>query len=544
MRDSGRPVTAFACIAFAFAACIEQARLLNDLVSRYVNEDHTLMWLMAEDWAHLRVHEPTFYGQPYGVTFEAIPTALLHALGTPYNFALPSALMSMALAAWWCLAFAAWRREQWSAALLAAAAPLLINIDHWVVVSVIGTGVGRLLAAVCAAICVGAVASPRNLSVALTLGGLGVLFDSAAAPLVAPALVWALLPIARQRRYWLPLLLGLIVPAAWYVFNIWFETAHPEHALHGSWGFSPELQTLRSNWDNPDRLFAPHTLELYRSSRLYVWLALCLLAVAAAARAWRELAAVSCLIALYAVLASLPKSLDGRETLWFPSARMTLVAPMAFWFATSVTFRAVMARARAAFGPRHLRALSIGGAALILIVGIGTFAVRFSSWTPRLDAISETGRADRALILRRAPEVYSLCEEVAATARATQTTIIVFPTDRTADYACAALHPELLTVFPAYERRVWVLRRLSSKPADRMLVWWGLPTKDCKKKRFQSFIEACTVVADDRAIHVRFPPRPPLDVARDMGLKPRPFGPGCRPSEVATCGWWAERFGG
>lgn len=541
--EQPRRITAYACVAFALAACAEQARLLTDLVGRYINEDHALLWLMAYDWAHLRVREPTFYGQPYGVTFEAVPTALLHAIGVPYEFALPSALMLMALGAWWCLAFAAWRRGLLVAALLAAAAPLLLTIDHWVVVSVIGTSAGRLLAAVCAAICLAAEPSPRNLSIAVAVGSLAVLFDTAAAPLAIPALVWALLPWTLQRRYWLPVILGLIAPAAWYAFNLWFETSYPEHALHLSWGYTPELGPLRDNWAHPDRLFGTHALEMYQHGSTYLILMVCLLVTAVAARAWRALAAVGCLIALYAILASMPKSLDGRATLWFPSARMTLVAPMAFWFAGCVTMQSVAVRARAALSSERILAWAAGGATVVVLATAGTALSRASAWVPRIDSILQTGLSDGSLKLRTVNEIESLCRDIATIARLGGSKIVVFPTDRAANYACGALYPELLTVFPGYERRAWVLRRLSSQPADRMLVW-GLESNDCKKKRFQPMLKSCVVVGDGRAMQMEFEPRPPLDVLHDIGLRPRPFGPGCHPNEVATCGWWASRYGG
>jgi hypothetical protein len=242
-------------------------------------------------------------------------------------------------------------------------------------------------------------------------------------------------------------------------------------------------------------------------------------------------------------LASMPKSLDGRTTLWFPSARMTIAAPMAFWFAGCVTLQGVAARARAALSSERVLAWATAGGALIVLATTGTALSRASAWAPRIDAILRTGLSDGGLQLRTVKEIDNLCRDVAAIAREGGSKIVVFPTDRAANYACGALYPELLTVFPGYERRAWVLRRLSSRPADRMLVW-GFESNDCKKKRFRRVIHSCAVVGDGRAMQMEFEPRPPLDVLRDIGLRPRPFGPGCHPNEVATCGWWASRYGG
>jgi hypothetical protein len=384
---------------------------------------------------------------------------------------------------------------------------------------------------------------PRNLAIAVGVGGLAVLFDMAAAPLAIPALVWALLPWTMQPRYWLAVVLGLIAPAAWYGFNVWFEGSHPEHALHPAWGYTPEFGPLRDNWAQPDRLFATHALEVYRHGSVYLALMMGLVMAAVAARAWRALAAVSCLIALYAILASMPKSLDGRATLWFPSARMTIVAPMAFWFAGCVTLQSIATRARAALSSERMLAWAAGGAIVVVLATAGTALSRASAWAPRIDAILRTGLRDGGLQLRTVDEIDSLCRDIAAIAGERGSKIVVFPTDRAATYACAALYPKLLTVFPGYERRAWVLRQLSSRPADRMLVW-GFDSNDCKKKRLRRTLKSCAVVGDGRGMQMEFESRPPLDVMRDIGLRPRPFGPGCHPNEVATCGWWASRYGG
>ena len=61
--------------------------------------------------------------------------------------------------------------------------------------------------------------------------------------------------------------------------------------------------------------------------QMFGWLVLALFGlcwlITLGMRAYRELAATSCALALVLGLASLPKSLDSMNSIWFPSARRT-----------------------------------------------------------------------------------------------------------------------------------------------------------------------------------------------------------------------------
>ena len=399
---------------YALAACfvalawLEQWRLLTRLLSRLMNADHALLWLAARDWSRLELREPTFYGQSYGVTLEAIPTALLHALGATYAMALPLALFALAWGAWLCLAVGAFRRGMPLAGLSALAAPSLLNVDHWIVVGVIATGVGRLLSAVCAQLALRDVHTRRRVFAMVSIGGLAVAFDTASAILVAPALVWAGWRWLRVRRLWLPAALGLIAPLAWVALNAWFTRVHPDHDFHKTWSFVPELRVLLKNYRAPNLLFQVQSLELWQNGALIPLSLAALLCLTAVLRAPREAAVVASVLLQLVYLASLYKSLDDQKTLWFPSARMTLGVPMAVWFASVLSLRAIWKRlgARRYLWP-VVRPLA---AALLVLLVSSSAAVRALHWDEHSAEVEQAGLKTRWLPLMRPWDVRVLCD--------------------------------------------------------------------------------------------------------------------------------------
>ena len=261
-----------AFVATVLASVAQQSRLLVQWLRFDVSEDQALLWAAARSWGELQPRQPNFWGQRYGVTFEAVPAEVLASLGIGYPTGLPFVIMAMNLAGWWLLSLAAWRRGRPGWALCAVAVPLLLTTEYAVLSIVFNTALGRLMACVCAVL---VLIKPRvrwALTVACTVGGLAVLFDTASALLVVPALVvgihgcvtdWRsrdqLLAAARTVGF------GAVVPLGWLALTRYWYRVHPEDDLHPSPNLHPRFDVLTDNITNTSRHFTDLSSEIVRS---------------------------------------------------------------------------------------------------------------------------------------------------------------------------------------------------------------------------------------------------------------------------------------
>jgi hypothetical protein len=516
---------------------IEQARILALLATRYTHEDQGVLWTAALDWSRLQVREPTYYGQDYGVTFEAIPAALLHALGVPYGIGLPTGLVALGVAGWWTCAWAAWSRRWYVSALAAAAGPILVSTEHSVVVSVFSTGAGRFIAAIGAAVLLACGQRRRGAAISVACFVFGSQVDPAAALLAVPALVWGFCRIWYARRYWSSVLGGALLALGWLGLRVIYNVKHPDHVVHPATDFTPALQYLTTNLNQPDNLLAIHAPELCQSA-WFVFVSLAALAlIALFSRAWMELLALLSFVVLLALLASLGKSTDGLETIWFRAARTTLMVPLSMWFLAVVTLQAAGVRGKF-ITPRVVVATTVA----IAVLATTTASARAFGLRRQLAHLAQIGLSERRYPLRPVEEVNRLCQDVAMTAAAAGTHIVIFLNDElSASFACHALHPDLVTAFPTYERRWWVLHYLMEHNATRMILW-NAKRKHCRSSAWRAALRECSATGVEQALAVSFAPAPPLRVLHALGVTARPFGDGCHPSQPATCRSWASEF--
>ena len=67
----------------AGAAVIQQIQV-SWLARTVTNDDATLLWYSAQEWASHQVRQPGFYGQSYGSTLEGLPLDALGRLGLDF----------------------------------------------------------------------------------------------------------------------------------------------------------------------------------------------------------------------------------------------------------------------------------------------------------------------------------------------------------------------------------------------------------------------------------------------------------------------------
>jgi len=518
IRDTVRDAPRWLSVAFVatvIASVAQQLRLLVRWLRFDVSEDQALLWAAARSWGELRPRQPNFWGQRYGVTFEAVPAEVLASLGVGYPTGLPFAIMAINLAGWWLLALAALRRGRPGWALCAAAVPLLLRTEYAVLSIVFNSAFGRLMACVCAALILVKPGAARALSIATAVGGLAVLFDMASALLVVPALVVGIDAVVtnwRSREQILALArtmaVGALAPLGWFALTRYWYRAHPEDALHPAPSLDPRFDVLIDNLTNTSRHFTDFSLEIVRSPVLTL-LAIGFVMTYAFARgdARTRVAAASFLVLVIAVLTS-PRSRDSLPTPYYPPARVLMALPLGLWFVAFIAFE----RARSGIWRAAGRPATI---VLCVLVAI-TVPVRLATWSDRVGGLRERAEVYPNYPLTTSSALVGLCDRVAAAAEANDVRYALFEL-RTPAYACAALIDGVTTFYPPYDRRSWVLRDAARAGGQSMLIVGATPV-GCES------VDYMRCVALDTEISIaRLDGHTPLDAARRLGVVVRPF---------------------
>jgi hypothetical protein len=504
-----------ALVVTMLGSVAQQLRLLVRWLRFDVSEDQALLWAAARSWGQLRPRQPNFWGQSYGVTFEAIPAEFLSWLGVGYPTGLPFVILAMNLAGWWVLALAAWLRGRPGWALCAVAVPVLLPAEYAVLSIVFNTAVGRLMACCCAALILVKPGARWALSVACTVGGLAVLFDTATAMLVVPALVVGIGACVTDWRSRAQVsavardvTIGLVAPLGWFVFTQYWYRAHPEDALHPAPSFHPRFDVLIDNLTNSSRHLTTYSLEILRSPVVALVAIGCVLAVAfTRGDARTRIASALFLVLLIAVLTS-PRSRDALPTPYYPAARVLMPLPTALWFVAFITFERPLGDAWRAAG----RQVTI---ALCVLLAI-TFSLRIVTWSDRVGELRARAEEYPNYPLTTASALVGLCDRVEGAAHAYGTPYVLFDL-RTPAYACASLMDDVTTFYPPYDRRSWVLREVDGAMPVSMLIVGGSPVA-CES------VEYMRCVALDAEISIaQLDGHAPLEAARQLGIVVRPF---------------------
>jgi hypothetical protein len=133
--------------ALALGLTSLSAAVLLQFSTRFTDEDQTLFWYAAQEFAHLRFREPCFYGQNYNTLWEALVLAIPARIGGGFGTLLPLIALGAGLAPYAIFAQGIWRRSE-TAALILLALPLLLPIHAWLLLSLASYNGGFLLAAI------------------------------------------------------------------------------------------------------------------------------------------------------------------------------------------------------------------------------------------------------------------------------------------------------------------------------------------------------------------------------------------------------------
>jgi hypothetical protein len=521
--------------AIAVAAVVQQVQV-SWLARTVTNDDATLLWYSAQEWASRQVRQPGFYGQSYGSTLEGLPLDALARLGLEFWIGLPVVMGVFAIAGWSLLAIAAWRRSHRVLAAAALVAPVLLSGYYAFFVTTVPTWTAPRFLAVTGVALLVMPRLPRPIeALAFSVLGLGVVMDPSNALLGVPVVLWFLLSQRVTRDRVVTFAAAAVIPAAWFVWSWAFFRAHPDYDLHGALSLRPSWDVLSHSAMHLGSFFDLFTPELTPPSLVPAGAFIALVAVLVTRRRAMYVAPAIGAFVLLLWGMTTPKA-DPFASLgkFLPQGRLLLMLPYLLWFlALLVVESGALARIRV---PTRA-ALAVLTA--VALVSLGARVVSGSVADVRDESVSYGRRG--LYSFGPVENIRSTCTEVHRAAEGAGASIAVFVRnrakpnlDRALAYGCGALaYGRMDTLEPDYERRTWRLYDELHRTRTSAVLW-GVKPGYCGYARWR--VEQCGELQPG-IVALTFERQSVLVLLSSLEIPVRPFGPDCAPKlDLAAIG--------
>jgi hypothetical protein len=508
-----RPVWALGLTGLASLAVTVSA--FGGLGRVIANEDHALLWVASRDWAAWSVPQPTFYGQFYGSTLEAAPTALLTAVGLGPADGLAITIAVASLASWIVLAAAVYRRGYPGLAAAAASLPILLRPDYVIYVTYYTPAIGRAMGVFATALLL--VHEPRRWAWAAfaALAGLAALLEVSTLLLTAPACVYLLLSgRVPTRARLVPIGLGAIVPVGALVAVSNFNRNHPDYGLHQSSTLAPSWSRLIDHLE----LIGPTTDLFSPAIAPFAWSAAVVLAglvvAAASSRRTHAVAAALTFVLVLAAGMATTAPLNGIDDWYYPADRAFMSLPFA-----AVLLAMIVGETKHQ-SDRLLGAATAG----LAVVLAGSLVVQAITLPGRLTESINSAASSIQISNRLNVALERDCRDFGIVVQRQRAELLVSPDDRILAYGCEAI-AGFRTLVANYERRTWRLYEESEGSDTRFLL--AGPTQGCEDRPGVT----CTPVRTVPELVLVEATTDTISALESLGVPVRAFGPGCRPDQ-------------
>ena len=513
--------------AIAVAAVVQQVQA-SWLARTVTNDDATLLWYSAQEWASRQVRQPGFYGQSYGSTLEGLPLDALARLGVDFWIGLPVVMGLFALAGWSFIALGAWRRSHRVLAAAALVAPVLLSGYYAFFVTTVPTWTAPRFLAVTGVALLVMPGLPRPVeALAFSVLGLGVVMDPSNALLGVPVVLWFLLSQRVTRDRVVTLAAAAVIPAAWFVWSWAFFRAHPDYDLHGALSLRPSWDVFSHSATHLGSFFELFTPELTPSWLVPAGAFLVLVAVLVTRRRAMYVApAIGAFVLLLWGMTTRKADPFASLGKFLPQGRLLLMLPYLLWF---LAFLVVESGALARIRVPTRAALAVLTA--VALVSLGARVVSGSVADVRDESVSYGRRG--LYSFGPLENIRSTCTGVHRAAEGAGASIAVFVRnrakpnlDRALAYGCGALaYGQMDTLAPDYERRTWRLYDELHRTRTSA-VMWGVKPGYCGYARWR--VEQCDELQPG-VVALTFERQSVLVLLSSLEIPVRPFGPDCEP---------------
>jgi len=426
----------------------------------HASDDLVVVWLGATDYARGIFHEPFFYGQDYGVMLEALIAAPFVRLGLDPVPTIAIIFGVFALAPYLAFACYHYRRSEWWPALVFAALPLLLPLEHGLQITALN-GIA-LLAFVPLVWCVRPLLW-RSAWLALVFS-LAIFVNPNAALVAVPLGTHHLLQYRHDRRTYLGLAIGLLpYLLLWAAVRAFFHAQQAEVVnTIFDWRMHFKPYMIAEAFKRLDVHFEWLAPLSGHAGSLVLVLLIAALFVHIKQRnghvAWALIATLGLILLSF----SFAKVHDGSTSIFFPLSRVFLGMPLVLAWA--------------------LGKVRISPAALPLVATLLVCTALFhGTWrvTHARQVYTDALQHQEDLPVRTWPveRIKEQCASIASLAQATHADHILLlrGTDRFAAqfsaYGIAVFHPEApLTWMVGHDRRSFQRHYLTARPAGHVLI--------------------------------------------------------------------------
>lgn len=429
----------------------------QEFSGKYVDSDETVNWLAAVDKSNGNWHTPYFYGQTYNVSVESIFAAGLIKTGVPVSSAVPVVTNVLGVLPFIFIALVFFRHQQWISGLATLVLGVILPTEYHLITSLARGFIGGITVA-----CFGIFLMtylPK-----LTHTGFAFLVLSY---WINPNVVVLLVPVGiylgfYHRQYLLSNWLQFVSGAAIAVGLILLLTngLHPEYNVHNLWGFEFHIDYLVKNLKELDSRFLFLTPFASKRGGFLAILLVVFLIYFLVVKNQNAIYIVSSTLVFLLLTLALNKTLDGTDSVFFAYSRMYLALPFVLLLFAHLTWRKT--------AQQNLKPILI----VLIVFAVSGFILK-SIHLPE-EAKNAVRKNSGVVQVLTIDKLCKECEAINSLRKKHQSEVVVFhsKTDEYT-YGCSALLPELKTLYPEYDRRLWEYRKLANEiyPTVLFLDW-------------------------------------------------------------------------
>lgn len=418
--------------------------LLEQFTFRYVDDDQSIMWYGAKEYAAGNFDEPCFYGQAYNTMTESLFAVPLIWCGVSYPVALTVMMSAFTMFPFILLSWLLFRTGKGFQSLLLLAVLLLLPVEFGMLTAI---SRGLMTGVFFAGIAITGMFVQYRLRF-LVFGFFGILAlyaNPSSLLLLFPAGIYLLSENFRNRSFYLQSIAGALPAAAIWIASRMFYISHPDYVVHGNWNLATSLKIIKPyEWN---KFFDYVTPVFWHAG----WLVFpMLLAIAIVLIRQKQKSAGYSLIAGVVLLffsLTILKVHHGFPTVFLSWARMFLVLPLLIAvFFSKISFSGKLQR----FAP------------LILFVPLTFFLIKCSI-TGDIVHREIREKQEHEMYVSDIDTLNTLCRLIRAKSQEYSVDLIVVGehyTKHLINYGCPCLVEDLPVVIePKLDRRTWLLDR-------------------------------------------------------------------------------------